>query len=63
MSTSKEQQRHDDYWDRWDAAVERSGLVPAGPDHPVYRDKSITIRSAHIHPNGRRSDEKEMSDN
>jgi hypothetical protein len=46
MSTSKEQKRHDDYWKEWDAAMARAGWAEAGPDHPVYQDKSFTMRSA-----------------
>ena len=50
MSMTPEQQEHSDYLDRVAAAAAELGFAVAGPDHPVYRDKNITVRSVNRSP-------------
>jgi len=62
MSQMTPQQMRSALLDEMEAVAKRKGWEVAGPDHPVYQDKSITMRSVHGHPDRRRSVEEKKKE-
>ena len=62
MSTTRQPQTRSEVLRQVEEMAAHLGVEVPGPDDPIYQDKSITMRSVHVHPDRRRSVEEKKKE-